>query len=94
VAPNFGADAQKYRQVRDFWKKFDAFDPHAMYVGYQCLLVTRDGAQTWKAFSPDLTTPKGEAQVPCGQEPAQAGRGAAPTPAAPPQGGRGGGTSA
>ncbi len=31
-----------------------------MYVGYNCILVTRDGAQTWKAFSPDLTTPKGQ----------------------------------
>jgi hypothetical protein len=27
-------------------------------VGYQWLLVARDGAQTWKAFSPDLTTPR------------------------------------
>ena len=60
VAPNFGADASRYTAGRDFWKRFDtAFDPKAMYVGYNCLLVTRDGAQTWKAFSPDLTTPKG-----------------------------------
>jgi hypothetical protein len=27
-----------------------------MYVGYQCLLVTRDSARKWKAVSPDLTT--------------------------------------
>lgn len=88
VAPNFGADGAKYRSGRDFWKRFDtAFDPHAMYVGYQCLLVTRDGAQTWKAFSPDLTTVKGEPLVACGTPaPATAGgggrgRGAA-TPAA------------
>ena len=56
VAPNFGADSTKYRQARDFWKRFDPFDQNAMYVGYQCILVTRDGAQTWRAVSPDLTT--------------------------------------
>lgn len=67
VAPNFGADSEKYRSNRDFQKKFDtAFDPSALYVGYQCLLVTRDGAHTWKAFSPDLTTAKGEPPVACG----------------------------
>jgi photosystem II stability/assembly factor-like uncharacterized protein len=33
VAPNFGADAPKYRAGRDFGKKFDtAFDPGALYV--------------------------------------------------------------
>ncbi|HEY6357801.1 MAG TPA: hypothetical protein VIX35_06130, partial [Vicinamibacterales bacterium] len=54
VAPNFGADAPNYAAGRDFWKRFDtAFDPKALYVGYNCLLVTRDGAQTWRAFSPD-----------------------------------------
>ncbi|HEY3884800.1 MAG TPA: hypothetical protein VGL62_06320, partial [Vicinamibacterales bacterium] len=90
VAPNFGADATKYRQSRDFWKKFDSFDPHAMYVGYQCLLVTRDGAETWKMFSPDLTTPKGEAQVPCGTpEPPRAARGNAPAAVASARGAAG-----
>ena len=69
VAPNFGADAQKYRQARDFWKKFDPFDQTAMYVGYQCLLVTRDGARTWKAASPDLTTAKADKPVACGEPP-------------------------
>src|SRR6266404_3870547 len=60
VAPNFGTDSGLYNAGRDFWKRFDtAFDPKALYVGYNCILVTRDGAQTWKAFSPDLTTPKG-----------------------------------
>jgi photosystem II stability/assembly factor-like uncharacterized protein len=95
VAPNFGADSTKYRQARDFWKRFDtAFEPGAMYVGYQCLLVTRDGARTWSTFSPDLTTSKGEPMVPCGTAPppapaaAAGGRGAAP--AAPAAGGRGG----
>jgi photosystem II stability/assembly factor-like uncharacterized protein len=66
VAPNFGADSTKYRQVRDFWKKFDPFDQHAMYVGYQCLLVTRDGAATWKAVSPDLTMGKDDKPEACG----------------------------
>jgi photosystem II stability/assembly factor-like uncharacterized protein len=67
VAPNFGADEDKYRASRDFQKKFDlAFDPSALYVAYQCLVVSRDGAHSWKAFSPDLTTAKGAAQVACG----------------------------
>ncbi len=83
VAPNFGTDQQKYRQVRDFWKKFDPFDLHAMYVGYQCLLVTRDGAQTWKTFSPDLTTTKDQKQVACGAQ--------QPPPAAGAEGQRQGG---
>ncbi|HMG73167.1 MAG TPA: hypothetical protein VK582_06655, partial [Pyrinomonadaceae bacterium] len=65
VAPNFGTDSGLYTAGRDFWKRFDtAFDPKALYVGYNCILVTRDGAQTWKTFSPDLTTPKGQPTVP------------------------------
>ena len=68
VAINFGADAADYHASRDFQKKFDtAFDPSALYVAYQCLVVSRDGAHSWKAFSPDLTTAKGAAQVPCGK---------------------------
>jgi photosystem II stability/assembly factor-like uncharacterized protein len=67
VAPNFGADATKYRSSRDFQKEFDmAFDPSALYVAYQCLVVSRDGAHSWKAFSPDLTTAKGAPSVACG----------------------------
>src|SRR5207249_10126318 len=64
-----------------------AFDPKALSVGYNCMLVTRDGAQTWRAFSPDLTTPKGQPMKPCGA--AAAAEGAqppgvpAPTPGAP-----------
>ncbi len=59
VAPNFGADATKYTAGRDFQKKFDiAFDPSALYVAYQCLLVSRDGAHSFPAASPDLTTPR------------------------------------
>ena len=83
VSPAFGANSNLYPAGRDFWKRFDtAFDPKTMYVGYNCLLTTRDGAQTWKAFSPDLTTPKGQPMVPCG------------TPAAAGAGGRGGGRGA
>src|SRR6266436_5137342 len=88
VAPNFGTDSGLYPAGRDFSKRFDtAFDQKALYVGYNCILVTRDGAQTWKAFSPDLTTPKGQPMVPCGIAPAAAAApraGApAPTPGAP-----------
>ena len=68
VAVNFGADSVNYRAGRDFQKKFDtAFDPGALYVAYQCLVVSRDGARTWKSFSPDLTVKKGAPQVPCGK---------------------------
>ena len=87
VAPNFGSDATRYRAGRDFQKQFDiAFDPGALYVAYQCLLVSRDGAHSFKAFSPDLTTAKGAPQVACGTplpvQPAQAtaSRGGPPEP--------------
>ena len=77
VAPNFGSDSTKYRAGRDFQKKFDeAFEPGALYVAYQCLLVTRDGARSWKSFSPDLTTAKDKPPVPCGTP--------LPTPPTPP----------
>lgn len=77
VAPNFGTDRNLYTEGRDSWKRFDtAFEPKAMYAGYNCILVTRDGAETWKPFSPDLTTPKGQPLVPCGVAPTPT-----PTPA-------------
>ncbi len=70
VAPNFGADALKFHAGRDFQKQFDlAFEPGALYVAYQCLMVTRDGAHTFKAASPDLTTAKGAPQLACGTAP-------------------------
>jgi photosystem II stability/assembly factor-like uncharacterized protein len=81
VAPNFGTDRNLYVETRDFWKRFDtAFEPRAMYVGYNCILVTRDGAQTWKAFSPDLTTPKDRPMAPCGVAPTPT---PTPTPVTP-----------
>jgi photosystem II stability/assembly factor-like uncharacterized protein len=87
VAPNFGTDRNLYSEVRDFWKRFDtAFDPKALYVGYNCIVVSRDGAQSWKAFSPDLTAPKGQPMAPCGVAPAPLptpAPGASPAPFAP-----------
>jgi hypothetical protein len=78
VAPNFGADADKYTAGRDFQKKFDLkFDPGALYVAYQCLLVSHDGAHSFTPASPDLTTAKGAATMPCGKTP--------PAPPAQPQ---------
>ena len=83
VAPNFGANADKFTAGRDFQKKFDlAFEPGALYVAYQCLLVTRDGAHSFTPASPDLTTAKGAPQVPCGTVP--------PTPPPAPAAGAGG----
>ncbi len=76
VAPNFGADAAKYRSSRDAWRRVDPFDPHAIYTDMQCLMVSRDRAHSWKVFSPDLTTEKGKPVVPCGTPvPAPAGGG-------------------
>ena len=70
IAPNFGVDATKYHAGRDFQKEFDtAFEPGALYVAYQCLMVSRDGAHSFTAISPDLTTTKGTAQRACGTAP-------------------------
>ncbi len=67
VAANFGVESKNFRASRDQQKLFDtAFDPRAFYVAFQCLLVSRDGAHSWKYFSPDLTTPKGKPRVACG----------------------------
>jgi photosystem II stability/assembly factor-like uncharacterized protein len=87
VAPNFGSDATKYAADRDFQKKFDiAFDPSALYVAYQCLLVTHDGAHSWTAASPDLTTAKGAPQVACGtSKPKPQEKPAAGAPPPPPE---------
>ncbi|MGH9535133.1 MAG: WD40/YVTN/BNR-like repeat-containing protein [Terriglobales bacterium] len=66
VSPRFGVNSKKYRASRDMAKEFDPFDPHALYVGYQCLMVTHNGGYSWQIFSPDLTTAKDKPQVPCG----------------------------
>lgn len=81
AAPNFGADANLYTAGRDFWKRFDPFEPKALYVGYNCILVTRDGGLSWNKFSPDLTSPKGQPVKPCGVRPPAS---APVAPAAPP----------
>jgi photosystem II stability/assembly factor-like uncharacterized protein len=82
VAPNFGADSKKYSAYRDFQKKFDvAFDPSALYVAYQCLMVSHDGAHSWTVVSPDLTTAKGAPQLACGAKPPTPKTAAAPKPA-------------
>ncbi len=84
VAPNFGSDRNLYSEARDAWKRFDTeFEPKAMYAGYNCILVTRDGAETWKPFSPDLTAPKGQPMAPCGVAPTPAPSPAAGAPAGP-----------
>jgi photosystem II stability/assembly factor-like uncharacterized protein len=85
IAPNFGIDRANYAEARDFWKRFDTqFEPGAMYVGYDCILVTRDRGETYKSFSPNLTTLKGEPMKPCGVAPAPAATPApAPTKAPP-----------
>ena len=81
VAPNFGADAIKFVAGRDFQKKFDlAFEPGALYVAYQCLVVSRDGAHSFTVASPELTTPKDKPAVACGTLPS-----ATPQPPQPPQ---------
>ncbi len=68
VAPNFGSNSNIYSASRDFQKKFDlAFDQGAVYVAYQCLMLSRDGAHSWTAVSPDLTTAKGTTPAPCGK---------------------------
>jgi photosystem II stability/assembly factor-like uncharacterized protein len=70
VAPDFGVNAHKYHAPRELQKKFDvAFDPTALYAGYQCLLVSYNGAHSWTPVSPDLTTPKDHPQVACGSTP-------------------------
>jgi photosystem II stability/assembly factor-like uncharacterized protein len=68
IAPNFGVKSKNYWGNRSQPKKFDtAFDPHALYIAYQCLLVSQDGGHSWRSFSPNLTTLKGKPPVPCGQ---------------------------
>ncbi|HEX4308420.1 MAG TPA: hypothetical protein VHZ25_00260 [Acidobacteriaceae bacterium] len=86
VAANFGSEAVKYTAGRDFQKKFDlAFEPGALYVAYQCLLVSRDGAHSWTAVSPDLTTAKGATPAACDKPLPQPPTPAAGAPPPPPR---------
>ncbi len=72
-APNYGADASKYRASRDSWRRVDPFDPHTIYMDMQCLLASHDQGHSWRPISPDLTTAKGAPQVACGSPAAGAG---------------------
>ncbi|MFP5229215.1 MAG: WD40/YVTN/BNR-like repeat-containing protein [Acidobacteriota bacterium] len=87
VAPNFGSESAKFFTSRDFQKKFDlGFDPGALYVAYQCLMVTRDGAHSFTAASPDLTLAKGAPAEDCSQprpQPARPQPGQTPPPPPP-----------
>ncbi len=70
VAPDFGVNEHKYHAAREVPRKFDeVFDPGALYLAYQCLLVSHDGAHSWSVASPDLTTATGQPQLACGAEP-------------------------
>ena len=44
-----------YRMATNPPLAFSTHDPHALYLGSQYLLETRDGGVHWKAVSPDLT---------------------------------------
>ena len=82
ASPNYGADASKYRASRESWRRPDPFDPHTMYMDMQCVMASHDQGHSWKAISPDLTTPAGAPPVVCGARTGAApaaggGRGAA-----------------
>jgi photosystem II stability/assembly factor-like uncharacterized protein len=66
VAPDFGANAKKYHSSGDNWRRIDPFDPHAIYIDMQCLMVSHDMAHSWKVFSPDLTAEKDKPKPACG----------------------------
>ncbi|MGH9482368.1 MAG: WD40/YVTN/BNR-like repeat-containing protein, partial [Terriglobales bacterium] len=64
VAPNQSPDS--YYRPGATVRRFDtAFNPNALYAGYQCLTVTTDGGMSWRDFSPDLTTALGKPEAPC-----------------------------
>jgi len=66
AAPNYGANAAKYRNGDASWRRPDPFDPHTIYIDMQCLMASHDQGHSWKPISPDLTTAKGEPEVACG----------------------------
>ncbi|TAN22607.1 MAG: hypothetical protein EPN33_06605 [Acidobacteria bacterium] len=84
VAPNFGVNEEKFHQGRDFPKHFDtAFHPDALYVGYQCLMESTDGAMSWKVVSPDLTTTQDQPAIVCGAPEPKPAHAAPPSPFGP-----------
>jgi len=87
VAPDFGVNQYKYHASREVPRKFDvAFDPGALYLAYQCLMVSHDGAHSWSVVSPDLTTATGKPQMACGAAPLKPEHRAAPSPSSLPAG--------
>ena len=57
----------KYRTANMVPIYFSPQDPHALYIGAQYVLTSRDGGVTWKEISPDLTQPT-EAAKKTGEE--------------------------
>jgi photosystem II stability/assembly factor-like uncharacterized protein len=76
VSPSVNRD-NPYRMATNPPLAFSTHDPHALYLGSQYLLETRDGGVHWKSLSPDLT------QRPGAPEPAATTAQAAPLPAKP-----------
>jgi photosystem II stability/assembly factor-like uncharacterized protein len=54
VSPSVSRN-NEYRMATNPPLEFSPHDPHALYLGSQYLLETRDGGVHWKAVSPDLT---------------------------------------
>jgi photosystem II stability/assembly factor-like uncharacterized protein len=63
----------KYRAASTMPILFSPHDPHALYLGTQYVLVSRDAGMSWRAVSPDLTARPGETT------PAECPRPGAPT---------------
>jgi hypothetical protein len=77
VSPSVSRN-NEYRMATNPPLEFSPHDPHALYLGSQYLLETRDGGIHWKAVSPDLT------ERPGNTPPAETATGPAPTlPAKP-----------
>jgi photosystem II stability/assembly factor-like uncharacterized protein len=55
----------KYRAASTMPLLFSPHDPHALYLGTQSVLVSKDGGMSWQAVSPDLTVRPGEAAAEC-----------------------------
>jgi len=62
VSPNMTRRAE-YRTAVNPPLVFSPHDPHALYEGTQYVLVTRDGGNSWRRVSPDLTA-RQETRVP------------------------------
>ncbi len=81
ISPNVSRDGD-YRMAMNPPLAFSPQDAHALYMGSQCLLETRDGGIHWKAISSDLTKrPGSEAR----NEQAQAEEAKQPPPSAKPR---------